>query len=68
MAKVIKFPIQTPEKFGFKPVRRRKAMGASKPGQLNLFAGGKQVKLNQLSTFEEALLLDEQGDAKARVL
>ncbi|MBX2913267.1 MAG: tetratricopeptide repeat protein [Cyclobacteriaceae bacterium] len=68
MAKVIKFPIQTPEKFGFKPVRRRKAMGASKPGQLNLFAGGKQVKLNQLSTFEEALLLDEQGDAKARDL
>lgn len=62
MAKVIKFPIQTPEKFGFKPVRRKKPSSPRKPGQLNLFAGGKLVKLNQLSTFEEALMLDEQGD------
>lgn len=32
-------------------------------GQLNLFYGsGKVVKLNQLTAFEEALLLDEQGD------
>ena len=68
MAKVIKFPIQTPEKFGFKPVRRRKVSGTKKPGQLNLFTGGKLVKLNQLSTFEEALLMDEQGDAKAKAL
>ena len=29
---------------------------------LNLFYGGKLVRLNQLSPFEEALLLDEQGD------
>jgi tetratricopeptide (TPR) repeat protein len=68
VAKVIKFPIQTPEKFGFKPVRRRKASGNKKPGQLNLFTGGKLVKLNQLSTFEEALLMDEQGDVKAKEL
>lgn len=68
MAKVIKFPIQTPEKFGFKPVRRRKSTGIPKPGQLNLFTGGKLVKLNQLSTFEEALLMDEQGDKKAKAL
>lgn len=68
MAKVIKFPIQTPEKFGFKPVRRRKAAEAKRPGQLNLFQGGKVVRLNQLSTFEEALLLDEQGDEKAKSL
>ena len=68
MAKVVKFPIQTPEKFGFKPVRRRKSSNSGKPGQLDLFAGGKLVKLNQLSTFEEALLLDEQGDQKAKSL
>jgi len=68
VAKVVKFPIQTPEKFGFKPVRRRKPSGPRKPGQLNLFAGGKLVKLNQLSTFEEALLLDEQGDKGAKAL
>ena len=65
---MIKFPIQTPEKFGFKPVRRRKTTGTSKPGQLNLFTGGKLVKLNQLSAFEEALLMDEQGDVKAKEL
>lgn len=68
MAKVIKFPVQTPEKFGFKPVRRRKpgSVGKRPPGQLNLFTGGKLVKLNQLSTFEEALMLDEQGNPEAK--
>lgn len=68
VAKVIKFPIQTPEKFGFRPVRRRKATTVSKPGQLNLFAGGKLIKLNQLTSFEEALLMDESGDKKAKAL
>lgn len=68
MAKVIKFRIQTPEKFGFKPVRRRKSTEAKKPGQLDLFKGGKLVKLNQLTSFEEALLLDEHGDDKAKAL
>jgi tetratricopeptide (TPR) repeat protein len=68
VAKVVKFPIQTPEKFGFKPVRMRKPTGPRKPGQLNLFAGGKIIKLNQLSTFEEALILDEHGDKSAKEL
>lgn len=68
MAKVIKFPIQTPEKFGYKPVRRSKSKTSGKPGQLNLFAGGKLVKLNQLSTFDEALLLDEHGDKEAKAV
>jgi tetratricopeptide (TPR) repeat protein len=66
MAKVVKFPIQPPEKFGFRPVRKKRAVATEKPGQLNLFTGGKIVKLNQLSTFEEALLLDEHGDARAK--
>jgi len=33
-----------------------------KPGQLNLFTGGKIIRLNQLTLFEEALMLDDQGD------
>lgn len=68
MAKVVKFPVQTPEKFGFKPVRKKKAEQREKPGQLNLFSGGRLVKLSQLSPFEEALLLDEQGDPRARAM
>ena len=66
MAKVVKFPVPTPEKFGFKPVRKKKAARPEKHGQLNLFAGGKLVKLNHLSPFEEALMLDEQENPKAR--
>jgi len=67
MAKVVKFPVPTPEKFGFKPVRKRKTDQAQeKPGQLSLFTGGKVVKLNRLSLFEEALVLDEQGNPRAR--
>jgi tetratricopeptide (TPR) repeat protein len=68
MGKVVQFPISTSEKFGFKPVRKKKTEGSDKKkGQLNLFVGGKVVKLNQLTPFEEALLLDDMGDSeKAR--
>lgn len=66
MAKVVKLPVQPPEKFGFRPVRKRKDPPPPKAGQLNLFVGGKVVKFHQLGTFEEALLLDEQGDPRAR--
>ncbi len=68
MAKVVQFPIPTPEKFGFKPVRKKKASLREKPGQLNLFEGARIVKLNQLSAFDEALLLDEQNDPRAKEL
>ena len=68
MAKVVKFPIQPPEKFGFRPVRKKRPISPDKPGQLNLFTGGKIVKLIQLSTFEEALMLDEHGDERAKDL
>jgi tetratricopeptide (TPR) repeat protein len=64
MAKVIQFPTLNPEKFGFKPVRKKKRE-ADKHGQLNLFSGAKVINLNQLSTFDEALMLDEQGDSRA---
>src|SRR5687767_14169048 len=63
MAKIIKFPIPTPEKFGPERVRKRKDIRREPNGQLNLFTGsGKVIKLNQLTVFEEALQLDEQGN------
>ncbi len=66
MAKVIQFPGSNPEKFGFKPVRKKRKPEGEKPAQLDLFSGGKVRSLNQLSVFEEALMLDEQGDSSAR--
>ncbi|MFZ6011999.1 MAG: tetratricopeptide repeat protein [Bacteroidota bacterium] len=66
MAKIIQFPVNsTPEKFGPLRARTKKGKEPAKPGQLNLFTGGKLVRLNQLSTFEEALLLDDQGDKRS---
>lgn len=68
MAKVIAFPTPSPEKFGFKPARKKKLTNYEKHGQLNLFSGGKVVNLNKLSLFEEALLLDDQHDSRAKEL
>jgi tetratricopeptide (TPR) repeat protein len=66
MAKIIQFPLSsTPEKFGPQRASKKETKEPRKPGQLNLFTGGKVLKLNQLSTFEEALLLDEQEDRKS---
>jgi len=62
MAKVVKFPLSAPLIFGPQRVRTKKNSTREKNGQLNLFTGGKVISLNQLSTFEEALLLDELGD------
>jgi tetratricopeptide (TPR) repeat protein len=65
MAKVVQFPVSSPpEKLGLQRALKKKDQPRPKKGQLNLFITGKVVKLNQLSTFEEALLLDEQGDHK----
>jgi tetratricopeptide (TPR) repeat protein len=65
MAKIVQFPINpTPEKFGLQRARKKKCKDSAKPGQLNLFTSGKIIKLNQLTPFEEALLLDDQGDKK----
>ncbi len=63
MAKVIKFPIPTPEKFG--PERVRKKKGEKVPGQLNLFSSARIIPLHQLSPFEEALMLDDQQQVDA---
>jgi tetratricopeptide (TPR) repeat protein len=64
MTKVIKFPESVPEKFGLQRVKKRPGKGLEKHGQLNLFSGGKVVRLNQLTPFEEAMMLDEHGDRK----
>jgi tetratricopeptide (TPR) repeat protein len=66
MTKVIQFPGPNPEKFGFKPVRKKRQPSSDPSGQLNLFVGGKIRSLHQLTPFEEALMLDEQGDKSAR--
>jgi tetratricopeptide (TPR) repeat protein len=66
MGKIIQFTANAaPEKFGLQRARVKKGNERSKRGQLNLFTGGKLVRLNQLSVFEEALLIDDQGDKKA---
>lgn len=64
MAKVVQFPVPSPEKFGFKPVTKKKPGEPTKRGQLNLFTSAKVVKLNNLTTFEEALMLDQTGDVE----
>lgn len=65
MAKVVQFPVNsTPEKFGLQRALKKKEKPGAGRGQLNLFTTGKIVKLHQLSAFEEALLLDEQGEIK----
>jgi len=65
MAKVIKFPVPTPEKFGPERVRKKKNEQGRVPGQLNLFTQAKVIRLHQLSPFEEALMLDDQGQGSA---
>lgn len=67
MAKIIQFSANpAPEKFGLQRARTKKGNEPTpKQNQLNLFTGGKVIRLNQLSLFEEALLIDEQGDTKS---
>jgi tetratricopeptide (TPR) repeat protein len=66
MGKIIQFSANpTPEKFGLQRARTKPGKDPVKQPQLNLFAGGKVIRLNQLSVFEEALLIDDQGDTKA---
>lgn len=73
MAKVIKFPVSAPEKLGLKKARKRKKPDPEDLGQLNLFnqivAEPRVRRLNEGGGFfEQALELDEQGDASAEQL
>lgn len=68
MGQILKFPAET-SKLGYRRVRKRKS--AENPGQLHLFNPPAAQILNLASTlspFEQALLLDERGDAKAAEL
>jgi tetratricopeptide (TPR) repeat protein len=66
MGEIVKFPVQA-SKFGYKRVKKR-ARTAEHPDQLHLCLQPTAQILNftaGLSRFEEALLWDERGDAKA---
>jgi tetratricopeptide (TPR) repeat protein len=68
MGKVLEFSPKPPAKFGFERVRKKKKELPEKKGQLNLFSSSaaQVLKLpSNISPFEEALLLDERGDARA---
>lgn len=68
MGNVLQLTPSQPPKFGFERVKRRKKSRSGKPGQLNLFAsaGAQVLRLpTDIGPFEEALLLDERGDARA---
>jgi len=69
MAKVVKFPGPAPEKFGLQRVQKKakeeKPKEPEKLNQLPLFTGAKVVKMNQLSSFEEALMQNEHGNLKS---
>ncbi len=67
VGKILEFIPKKPTQLGFEKVKKRKKTRGLAPGQLNLFSGTAQV-LRMPSTsgpFEEALLLDERGDARA---
>jgi tetratricopeptide (TPR) repeat protein len=66
MAQILKFPTQA-SKLGFKRVRKRSKL-SEHPDQLDLFAPPPAQILNftsGLSSFEQALMLDERGDLQA---
>lgn len=66
MAKVVKFPIQPPQKMGHKRVKRRRKTDLEEYGQLNLFDQSKIISFPQSADFfEEALALDEIDDPRA---
>jgi len=72
MAKILRFPDQVSAKYDFKRAKRsrkRKKIDLEDYGQLNLFWGkrGQIFRLpSRISPFEEALILDENGDEGAR--
>ena len=69
MAQIIKFPVQA-SKFGYKRVKKR-TKAAENPDQLHLFPGAPAHILSfapETSRFEQALMLDERGDANAAEL
>ena len=73
MAKVIKFPVNAPEKLGHKKARKRKKPDPEDLGQLNLFnqivPEPRVLRFHEgKGFFEQALRHDEMGDASAENL
>lgn len=62
--KIYKLPQSDPQNFGPKRVRSKKYRQLEQNGQLNLFTSGKILHLRSQSLFDEALILDERGDAE----
>jgi tetratricopeptide (TPR) repeat protein len=70
MANIIEFPVQKPQS-GLKRVRKKRDIQLGYINQLDLFKeGGPQTNIyvlpSDLTPFEEALILDEKGDPKAK--
>lgn len=68
MGDIVPFPPRKSPKFGFERARRRRK---ENPDQLNLFSGRQAEVLRlptNISSFEEAALLDERDDGRAREL
>jgi tetratricopeptide (TPR) repeat protein len=68
MAKILLLPVKTPKKLGFKRASKKKNE-LERKGQLSLFTPGEPqiIQLpSRFTPFEEALLLDEQGNPGAQ--
>jgi tetratricopeptide (TPR) repeat protein len=70
MANIIEFPIQKPHS-GLKRVHKSREVELRHTNQLDLFSQGTPetnifIMPSSLSPFEEALMLDEKGDPKAK--
>lgn len=69
MAKVVHFPVATPEKLANRKIKKRRKPDMEDFGQLNLFDASKHLQLmGRSSLFDEALALDEVGDARSEQL
>lgn len=63
--KIVKLPAADPQKRGSRKVNRKKEEQSGDQRQLNLFSTGKILRLHPMTTFEEAFMLDEQGENEA---
>ncbi len=67
MTKILQLTPRQPDKFDFERVKKKRKPGGK--GQLNLFhaTGAQVIKLpTDIGPFDEALLLDERGDKRAK--
>ncbi|MGH2574064.1 MAG: tetratricopeptide repeat protein, partial [Ignavibacteria bacterium] len=70
MANIIDFPIKENIKFGLRKVKKSREIYLKRTSQIDLFSPSSSeanvyILPTDLSPFEEALILDEQGDKRA---